>query len=213
MKRNIVTVLASLFIVLATTFAVYAQIGDPNTRLTLPVRGQTIRGTIVIQGTAKSTTFARYELAYAPEPDLANWVVFGGEIQPVDNGQLGVWNSRPLADGNYALRLQVFNTDGSVNETMVRSLALANAASAPTPDTSTIVTQTASTPDTVTDVQSARDTLQVIGDTVGELPGAFARGGRYALIALAALAAYNIVKRVLLFVLPRVFKRRVDYGR
>ncbi len=190
----------------------HAQLINPGTQITLPAKDQTLRGTITIQGTATSTTFSRYELAYAQEPDLLNWIALGGAVQPVDNGQLGVWNTRPLADGNYALRLQVFGTDGSISETIIREMTLANAA-APAPDVSGVVTDTAQGSSVVNEVQSARDTLQVIGDTLGELPGAFVRGGRYALIALAALGAYALLKKILFFVLPRIFRKRIDYGR
>jgi len=213
--KSITGLVLALLAALTLASAVHAQIGDPNTRLTLPVRGQTIRGTVVIQGTAKSNNFARYEIAYAQEPDATNWIVFGGAIQAVDNGQLGVWNTRPLADGSYVVRLQVFNTDGSVGETSVHSLTLANGSNAPQPDAVISATQPLSTSSQVpvAEVQSARDTLQVVGDTLGALPGAFVRGGRYALMALAGLGAYTLLKRLVLFALPRVFKRRVDYGR
>ncbi len=204
--------LLAVLMALVCATAVRAQTINPGTQITLPAKDQTLRGTTTIQGTATSTTFSRYELAYAQEPDLATWISLGGAVQPVDNGQLGVWNTRPLADGNYALRLQVFGTDGTVSETIIREITLVNA-SAPAPEASGVVTDTTQGPAVVSEVQTARDTLQVIGDTLGELPGAFVRGGRLALIALAALGTYALLKKILFFVLPKIFKRRVDYGR
>lgn len=200
---------------LASVSLVHAQNSDPRARITLPAGDQTIKGTASIQGTAKLETFSRYELSYALEPDLTNWIALGGAVQPVEDGQLGVWNTRPLADGAYALRLQVFGTDGAVVETIIRNITLANAGAAPAADPAAgVVTGTAeSEGGVVSEVQSARDTLTVIGDTLGELPGAFVRGGRYALIALGALGAYVLLKNLVSFGIRRFLRRRVDYGK
>ena len=213
MKKHISISVIAVVIAVALGSAVTAQNIDPNARITLPARGQTVRGTITIQGTAKSTVFSRFEVAYALEPDLANWIAFGGAIQPIDNGQLGVWNTRPLTDGNYALRLQVFGTDGTVVETITRDITLANAATSPAASATGNVSDTVQSPVAVNEVQSARDTLQVIADTAGELPGAFVRGGRYALIALGALGAYVLLKQLIAFAIRRFFRLRVDYGK
>jgi hypothetical protein len=108
----------------------------------------------------------------------------------------------------------VFDTAGGIAETTVRNIVLANAAAVPVPEAGAVVTTTAGTSaGVVTEMQSARNTLEVITDTMGELPDAFVRGGRIALIGLLALGAYVLAKKVLTFAIHRLTKRPIDYGR
>jgi hypothetical protein len=191
-----------------------AQSSESLARIFTPVRDQTLRGNITIQGSAASPVFSRYELAYASEPDLSTWIVIGGAVQPVESGMLGVWNTRALPDGQYALRLQVFGFDGSLNETIVRNLKLANAGAMP--DGSAVVTDTATAaPGTgvVAEVQTARNLVQTIVATASQLPDAFMRGARLALLGFVALGAYAALKKLVLLALRRLMQRPVDYGR
>jgi hypothetical protein len=191
-----------------------AQAPDPRAQISVPGNEQTVRGTVNIQGTAAMDNFSRYELSYAAEPDATNWVSLGGAVQPVTAGALGVWNTRPLADGQYALRLQVFDTANTLTaEAIVRNITLANAIAAPVPEAGAAVTTTVGGPEVVSEVQSARNTIEVIGSTIGEIPDAFERGARYTLIAFAALGAYVLLKKVLAFIIHRATKRPIDYGR
>lgn len=191
-----------------------AQAPDPRAQIAVPGTEQTVRGAVSIQGTAAMDNFSRYELAYASEPDATNWISLGGAVQPVTAGALGVWNTRPLADGKYALRLQVFDTVNTLTaEAIVRNITLANAVAAPAPESGAAVTTTVGGPAVVSEVESARNTLEVIGSTVGEIPDAFERGARYTLIAFAALGAYVLLKKVLTFAIHRLTKRPVDYGK
>lgn len=215
-KRHVLLPLAlAVAFVVAHSSSVLAQ---PPTPLAIvaPAENQTVQGDVTIQGTATSPVFSRYEVAYAQEPDLAVWIVIGNAVQPVQDGALGVWNTRAVSDGPYALRLQVFGSDGSISETIVRSLTLANAPVAPTPAISTLITDTATeaapTTGVVAEVQTARDTLQVIAMTLSELPAAFIRGARIATIGFVALGAYLVLKKVVLFAIQRLTRRPGDYG-
>lgn len=200
-----------IFVVLPTL--TLAQTDERLARIITPVREQTLRGNVTIQGTASSPFFSRYVLAYAQEPDLASWVEIGGAIQPVQGGMLGVWNTRPLPDGQYALRLQVFDSNGSVTESIVRNLQLANASAAPEPAITTIITDTAANAGVVAEVQTARNVLQIIAATLSEMPDAFMRGARLAILAFLAFGAYVALKRIVLFAVQRLARRPVDYGR
>lgn len=191
-----------------------AQSSESLARIVTPVRDQTLRGNVTIQGSATSPVFSRYELAYAQEPDLANWIVIGGAVQPVEAGMLGVWNTRPLPDGKYALRLQVFGIDGSLNETIIRNLTLANAIATPTPAIAAVITDTmGSATGVVAEVQTARNLLQVAIATAAQLPDAFMRGARLAILGFLALGAYLALKKVVLFTIQRLTQRPVDYGK
>ena len=211
--KPIASVLATLMALALITTGATAQAPDPRAQIAVPGTGQTMRGTVNIQGTAAMDNFSRYELSYAAEPDAVNWVSLGGAVQPVTAGSLGVWNTRPLPDGNYALRLQVFDNAGTVAENIVRDIVLANAAAAPVPEAGAAVTTTVGGPAVVSEVQSARNTLEVIASTIGEIPDAFARGARYAAIGFFALGAYVLLKKVLAFAIHRATKRPVDYGK
>jgi hypothetical protein len=211
--RPVLAAIAAFLICAVSGHVVVAQVTDPRAQITLPASGQTVRGTVTVQGTATSPFFSRYELAYAAEPDATNWISLGGNVQLVDNGTLGVWSTRPLADGQYALRLQVFNSDGSVTEAIARNITLANAAAAPGP--ATVITDTGAVqgPAVVQEVETARNTLQVVAATLSELPDAFLRGARLALLAFVALGAYVVIKKLVLFGVRRAAKRPVDYGK
>ena len=211
--KPIAGIVAALMALIFITANVAAQSPDPRAQISVPGKDQTVRGTVNIQGTAAMDNFSRYELSYAAVPDAANWVSLGGAVQPVIAGLLGVWNTRPLPDGKYALRLQVFDNAGNVAENTIREITLANAAAVPVPEAGAAITTTVGGPEVVTEVQSARNTLEVIASTLGEIPDAFAKGARYAVIGFIALGAYVLLKKILFFVLHRVTKRPVDYGR
>lgn len=212
--RPVLAVIAAFLICTTSGHVVVAQVTDPRAQITLPASGQTVRGTVTVQGTATSPFFSRYELAYAAEPDATNWISLGGNVQLVDNGTLGVWNTRPLADGQYALRLQVFNSDGGVTEAVARNITLANAA-AIAPGPATIITDNlqGQGPAVVEEVETARNTLQDVAATLSELPDAFLRGARLALLAFVALGAYVLIKKLVLYGLRRAASRPVDYGK
>jgi hypothetical protein len=185
----------------------------------LPAADQPVRGTVAVVGTATSPAFLRYEIAYAQEPEAATWVSLGGSIQPVDNGQLGIWDTRPLPDGAYALRVQVFSGDGSLAEAIVRNIAVTNLASGATSGAAsgaasdaTFATDTSSGTGVVAEVQTARDTLTVVAATLSQIPDALLRGARLALLAFAALGAYVLLKRLVLYLAHRVTRRPTDYG-
>jgi len=183
---------------------------NPLARIVSPSSEQSIRGNITIQGTANSGQFVRYEVAYAAEPDLAAWTVIGGSAQPVENGVLAVWNTRPLPDGAYALRVQVVNADGSVFEGFVRNLKTANAISQPAPATPPEAGQPDEATGSAEAVAGAADASDF---DLAAIPAAFLRGARMALLALAALGAYVALKRLIGFFLRRFFDKPVDYGR
>ena len=210
--RLAIVFLADLVLLLAASpSAMLAQPAAPVARIVTPVREQTLRGSVTIQGSASAPSFARYELAYSAEPELSNWIVIGGGIQPVEAGFLGVWNTRALPDGQYALRLQVFGLDGSFREALVRNLKLANAQAASAP--ATPPTGQPPSGGVTNEIQTARGLLSVLVATVERIPSAFLRGVRLALLALLVFGGYLLFKRVIQLVLSRYTQQPIDYGR
>ncbi len=110
-----------------------------------PGDSQTLSGIVNITGSAAHPQFARYEIAFAYDPNPTDtWF----EIQPpattqVSEGLLATWDTRPIADGTYMLRLRVFATDASAPlETIVHGIIVANA---PKPTTTPTATATPAT--------------------------------------------------------------------
>jgi hypothetical protein len=209
LKASVVGLLLMLLCILP----VAAQ-DAPLARITLPIRGQTLRGSITIQGSATSPQFNRYQVAYAPEPDITDWTIVNGATDPVTDGTLAVWNTRPVPDGKYALQLQVVSSDGTVVETLVRDITLANSVATATPgvDAGSAITASASTTDTTGSPLS----VNLEGSktpTVSDLSKAFTKGATYTLYAFGALALYLILKKVLGFLVRRITRKPIDYGR
>lgn len=105
-----------------------AGIGEPRS-------GATIRGVILVQGTAVDANFLRYELAFLQQANPgAGWIVFADGSQPVVNGTLAIWDTTVgqnvgapvFPDGVYQLRLRIVRTDFNYDEFFVTGLIIAN---------------------------------------------------------------------------------------
>jgi hypothetical protein len=91
--------------------------------ITSPTNGQSVSGLVPVFGTATAPDFARYELAYGPDPNPGDaWTTFATADIVLTNAQIGLWDAN-LPAGIYALRLRVFRSDGGVAaETFVTGL-------------------------------------------------------------------------------------------
>lgn len=188
----------------------HAQGQGPLARIAAPSKEQTVRGSVTILGTAQSDALVRYELAFAQEPDLANWVVFGGGTQIVNSSTLGIWNTRPVQDGKYALRLQVFSSNGAVLETIVRNLELTNGTvnnSAATPANGQVSALPSDAQETTSTTSRA-----ISNFSFSDIPTAFMRGVRLAAYAFVGLGAYVLLKAGLRLLRKRVSHSPIDYG-
>ena len=187
-----------------------AQTQNPNMRIISPASATSMRGTITVIGSANPAGFGRYELSYATEPDAATWTVVGAAIQPVDGGTLGAWNTRPLPDGSYALRLQVFSTDNQLlGESVVRNITLTNQANAAA-DTSAPAGEAATTTN-ITE-STGRSTAESALSAVSAVPRYFLRGMTYVMYVFIAIAVYIALKHLVAFLWKRYRQEPVDYG-
>ena len=108
--------------------------GADIAQITAPTEGQALSGLVTITGAANHPEFARYELAYGPDPNPNDaWQPFAEGNKPVDNGTLGTWNTSVIADGQYALRLRVIRKDSNYSEGFVRGLKVSNSGPVGTP--------------------------------------------------------------------------------
>ncbi len=108
--------------------------GQDIAQLTSPTEGQAISGLVTITGSADHPDFARWELAYGPDPNPNDaWQPFADGQQPVHDGTIGTWNTGVIADGGYMLRLRVIRKDSNYSEAFVRGLKVSNSAPIGTP--------------------------------------------------------------------------------
>ena len=103
-------------------------------QITSPTDGQTLTGLVTVTGSADHPDFARWELAYGPDPNPNDaWQPFADGKQSVHDGTIGTWNTGVVADGGYMLRLRVVRKDSNYDEAFVRGLKVSNTAPIGTP--------------------------------------------------------------------------------
>jgi len=113
---------------------------DTQAIITSPTDGQPVSGVVPIFGTATSTDFSRYELAFGPDPNPNDaWQTFATADIILSNAQIGAWDTTTLPPGKYIVRLRVVRSDGNYAEAFVRGLQVGPAASPTPPATPTNV--------------------------------------------------------------------------
>ncbi|HMA34412.1 MAG TPA: Ig-like domain-containing protein, partial [Chloroflexia bacterium] len=74
--------------------------------ITAPRPGAGLGGAVTITGSAGADDFSYYQLDYSAGANPNSWVAIDGQVtSPVRNGVLGVWDTNPLPEGAYTLRL------------------------------------------------------------------------------------------------------------
>jgi hypothetical protein len=144
---------------LAILFTLGIQAVSAQSGITYPPETEVLRGSVQIKGTAVHTDFWKYELAAAPQ-GTQNWFNIAGAESPVQDGVLGVWDTRTVPDGPYSIRLRVVRRDGNYDEYFVQNVTIANTAPVATPTPETTPTPTATPtpkPPTATPVQLTPD--------------------------------------------------------
>jgi hypothetical protein len=86
--------------------------------LTEPVDGSEINGVVIVKGTANIENFGfyKYELA---RPGETVWLTIQAGRDIIQDGDLGQWDTRTLAPGDYMLRLVVTDNQGESLEPCV----------------------------------------------------------------------------------------------
>jgi len=99
-----------------------------------PPQNATVRGLVLITGSATIDNFQFYKVEYGRGADPSDWHLIGSTIAtPVVSGVLTQWDTTALPDGVYSLRLQVVRTDGNYQEYFVRQIVVANKRPTETP--------------------------------------------------------------------------------
>lgn len=133
MRVQTVLVMLAAVCTLVSAFVVYGQDAGPQVAITAPAEGDLLSGEVIITGSAAHPTqFVAYQLWFALS-GTEQWFPITGPLQnPVTQGQLATWNASSLPPGQYRLRLQLFLTDGSLEQVIVENLQIQPVQDAPT---------------------------------------------------------------------------------
>jgi hypothetical protein len=109
--------------------------GEDAAEITNPTNSAVVSEVIPITGSADYPTFQFYIVEFHPEPVTGDQWQIVGQIHetPVLNGQLETWDTRPIPDGSYTLRLRVVRLDGNYSEAFVQQVVVSNSQTPPTP--------------------------------------------------------------------------------
>ena len=102
------------------TILVVVDNTDPEAHVTSPASGETVSGTIDIEGTAWDTHFKEYTLEYGQGTSPATWIEIITSTVPVNQGILANWDTTGLKEGVYLLRLRVRDEADNEGEDIVR---------------------------------------------------------------------------------------------
>ena len=81
--------------------------------LTSPKPGEEIKGTVELIGTVNIPNFGFYKYEVA-RMGSDTWATISADRNPVNNGNIGAWNTTALTPGDYQVRLVVTDNQGVV---------------------------------------------------------------------------------------------------
>ncbi len=85
---------------------------NPQARLVSPGQNQVVKGAVQVIGTANTPNMQYYKLEFRPAGSNMEFAYITGQDKPAD-GPLGIWDTSPLPDGVYTLRLVVVDHTGN----------------------------------------------------------------------------------------------------
>jgi hypothetical protein len=99
-----------------------------------PLEGSLVQNQVSISGKTNVNGYSRSEVEFSYDNDpKETWFLLSRSDQPVDNGQLALWDTFSITDGDYSIRLRVFFTDGSWRDAIVLGIRVRNYTSTQTP--------------------------------------------------------------------------------
>jgi hypothetical protein len=193
---------------------VAAQSSDSATVvITAPSPGTPLQGIVIIEGNTMMGEFISWEISFGYASDsTGTWFLISEGDEQVASGELTQWDTTTITDGDYNLRLTVYQQGGNRQHYIVEDLRVRNYSSietiTPTPtltstpytetprpsQTPTITTQPSETPipNTSTPLPTNPATI-----TQGEINNSLLRGIAGALAAFVLIGLYLSVKQML----------------
>ncbi len=116
-------------------------------QLNAPLPGSALQGSVTVSGVTDLPDFQSAEVSFSytgAQPE--SWFLLQQMHAPIKAGQLAVWDTTTIADGNYRLRLQVFLTNGKVLEATISGLRVRNYTSVETSTPTSAGAMTATRP-------------------------------------------------------------------
>lgn len=101
----------------------------PPARLfvTSPQPGEVLQGVVPIIGSTVAPGFLSYEVSFTYDrEDSKTWFLIQQSNVNVPDGNLAVWDTTTITDGDYRLRVQVFLDDGQSENLIVSGLRVRN---------------------------------------------------------------------------------------
>jgi hypothetical protein len=169
--------------------------------ITNPVEGSLAQKQVSINGKTDVNGFSRSEVefSYMSNP-VETWFLLSRSNRPVTDGQLALWDTSNLTDGDYSIRLRVFFADGSWRDVTVPGIRVRNYTSTQTPlPTSTERKTPASLPSlTSSPTSSPMPTPSPFPHNKAELsmPQVLASFGRGALAAILFFIIFGLALRI-----------------
>jgi len=96
-----------------------AGCANPQATILTPTTGESLTGIVEITGTADIPNFAFYKYEYISLTSGAVWRAIQAGTAPIQQGDLGTWDTRLVVPGEYALRLVVTDTVGNAPQPCV----------------------------------------------------------------------------------------------
>ena len=93
--------------------------------LSSPKPGDSISGTVVLNGTADTPNFGFYKFEFSPV-GTDTWTTISAGTEPVRDNTLGEWNTTNRPNGDYFLQLVIIDNVGQTLEPCVIAVRIAN---------------------------------------------------------------------------------------
>jgi hypothetical protein len=93
--------------------------------ITAPEPGDEVNGTVQLVGSANIPNFGFYKYEVTPL-GIESWATVSAGRKPIQNGELGPWDTTTLANGDYFLRLVVTDNVGLSLEPCVIAIRILN---------------------------------------------------------------------------------------
>lgn len=242
--------IVALFIVLASVFAlgIVPAVAEPPAQqeqniclISSPAGGSTLRGQVVLAGSATHSDFRWYQVGYASDPNpTGEWKFFTNSETAVTNGRIGVWDTTTIPDGVYQLILEVHRNDGNNDHCFTSQLRVNN--TAPTPTFTAVPLPTAAETPTALPTQEATPTVFIeqpptatpratptysavdnptptpqmtrlqLPIDVGSVRNASCRGAQLAVLVAIAVTLYFVIRNVAVNGVRKVWKPKDPEG-
>jgi len=168
--------------------------------LSNPVEGSLVQNQVIISGKTEVNGFSRSEVEFSYNGNSnETWFLLSRSNQPVKDGQLAVWDTSSITDGDYSVRLRVFFIDGSWRDAAVLGIRVRNYTSTQTPVptlTERVIPTTHST-ETFTPTSSPMPTPSPLPENRAELSMSqvLTSLGRGALITVVLFILFGFILR------------------